>query len=95
MGPQHLRFDGEKNKHAHKRIPKKGKGPSSGKEPVFSLVERDGKVWSFHVPEVKGATLREILRLSLPVRPWCIRTRTTRRVCGQVIRNRVSEPPDG
>jgi len=55
----------EKNKHAHKRIPKKGKGPTSGKEPVFALVEREGKVRSFHVPEVTGATLREIVEAQL------------------------------
>ncbi len=55
----------EKNKHANKRIPKKGKGPTSGKEPVFSLVERQGKVRSFHLPDVKGASLRETVRAHL------------------------------
>jgi transposase-like protein len=40
-----------KNKHANKR-PVKGSGPTNDKAPVFSLVERDGRVRSFHVPEV-------------------------------------------
>jgi len=55
----------EKNKHAHKRIPKKGKGPTAGKEAVFSLVERDGSVRSFHLPDVKGDTLRGIVKAHL------------------------------
>jgi transposase-like protein len=55
----------ERNKHADKRIPKKGKGPTSGKEPVFSLVERGGRARSFHVAEVNGATLRGIVKAQL------------------------------
>lgn len=39
---------------------KKGK-PVPKKEAVFSLVERDGKVRSFHVPSVSRNTLRPIL----------------------------------
>ena len=35
------------------------------KEKVLSLVERGGKVRSFHVPEVNASTLRPILRLQI------------------------------
>ena len=51
----------EKNKHADKRIPKKGKGPFSGKAPVFALVERGGAVRAYHVPAVNGANLAGIV----------------------------------
>jgi transposase-like protein len=50
----------EGNKHASKRLPK-GKGPYTGKAPVFALVERQGRVRSFHVPEVTGANLRQVV----------------------------------
>ena len=53
-----------KNKHANKR-PVKGNGPTNDKAPVFSLVERDGRVRSFHVPEVTGANLRQIVEAQL------------------------------
>ena len=36
-------------------------GPPPKKEPVFSLVERDGEVRSFHVAKVDAKTLREAL----------------------------------
>ena len=36
-------------------------GPPPTKEPVFALVEREGKVRSFHVPAVNARTLRPIL----------------------------------
>ena len=49
----------EKNKHARRRTSAVG---GSGKEIVFSLVERKGRVRSQHVPEVSGKTLRPILR---------------------------------
>ncbi len=48
----------EKNKHTRRR--KSGVG-GVGKEIVFSLVERKGRVRSQHVPEVSGKTLRPIL----------------------------------
>ena len=49
----------EKNKHRNNRaINPKGKG---GKEIVLSLVERNGRVRSHHVPDVSAATLRPIL----------------------------------
>jgi len=45
----------------------KGKNPPgsrgySHKEKIFSLVERDGDVRSFHVPNVTGKTLKKIIR---------------------------------
>ena len=49
-----------KNKHARKRGPK-GQGPTNDKAPVFALVERNGRVRAFHVPDVNGANLREIV----------------------------------
>jgi transposase-like protein len=49
----------ERNKHVGKRNKKNIGG--AGKEPAFALVERGGKVRSFHVPEVNGKTLRPIL----------------------------------
>ena len=36
-------------------------GPPPPKEPVFALVERDGRVSSHHVPNVNAKTLRKIL----------------------------------
>jgi transposase-like protein len=48
----------EKNKHRNKRH---SMGGGIGKEAVFSLVERGGKVRSHHVPTVTGKTLRPIL----------------------------------
>ncbi len=42
------------------RNAKRGK-PAPKKEPVLSLVERDGKVRSFHLPAVSRNTLRPIL----------------------------------
>jgi len=48
----------EKNKHRSKRTSAVG---GAGKEIVFSLVERGGKVRSQHLPEVNAKTLRPIL----------------------------------
>ena len=49
----------EKNKHANKRAAKRDAfGP---KEAVISLVERGGRVRSFHVPRVTARTLRPII----------------------------------
>jgi transposase-like protein len=50
----------EHNKHANKRKTQKGRGPV-GKQCVFSLVERDGEVRSFHVPTVNAKTLKPII----------------------------------
>ena len=52
----------DKNRHASKRQHVHG---TVGKEPVFALVERGGRVRSFHVPEVTGANLREIVEAQL------------------------------
>ena len=49
----------EKNKHRSKRNKRNIGG--TGKEPVFALVERGGKVRSHHVPDVSAKTLRPIL----------------------------------
>jgi hypothetical protein len=49
----------EKNKHRSKRV--KGNIGGTGKEIVFSLVERGGKVQSRHLPDVSAKTLRPIL----------------------------------
>jgi transposase-like protein len=51
----------ERNKHANKRTPIRGHGPHATKAPVFALVERNGKARAYHVPEVSGANLREIV----------------------------------
>jgi transposase-like protein len=48
----------EANKHARKRHGKRG---AVGKEPVLSLVEREGRVRSQHVPDVNAKTLRAAL----------------------------------
>jgi transposase-like protein len=49
----------EANKHKHKRA-NRGRGPVA-KEPILSLVERDGSVRSFHVANVTATTLRPII----------------------------------
>jgi len=48
----------EKNKHASKRHSGRG---GVGKLVAFALVERGGKVRSYHVPNVTGQTLRPII----------------------------------
>lgn len=50
----------EKNRHKSKRA-KSRLGGSWGKEIALSLVERDGRVCSMHVPSVTAANLRPIL----------------------------------
>ncbi len=52
----------EKNKHRDKRTSAVG---GAGKEIVYSLVERKGKVRSRHVPSVSADTLRPILNEQL------------------------------
>ena len=49
----------ERNKHANKRV--KNPRGMEGKERVFALVERGGKVRSHHVPEVTARNLRTIV----------------------------------
>jgi transposase-like protein len=52
----------DKNKHRNKRQHVTG---APGKEAVFALVERGGKVRSHHVPVVNAKTLRPILEAQL------------------------------
>jgi transposase-like protein len=53
----------EKNKHRSKR---KHKGTGGvGKEAVYALVERKGRVRSHHVPSVNAKTLRPIIKAQL------------------------------
>jgi transposase-like protein len=54
----------ERNKHRSKRRADHIGGV--GKEPVSALVERGGKVRSYHMPAVSARTLRPILTLSIP-----------------------------
>lgn len=55
-------FIGGKIKNMHKsKRPTKKLGGSWGKETVFSLVERGGRVKSIHTPSVSASTLRPIL----------------------------------
>lgn len=49
----------EKNKHANKRLAKHDH--LGGKQAVVTLVERDGRARSFHVPRVTAKTLRPII----------------------------------
>src|SRR5215208_2309767 len=48
----------EGNKHKSKRV---AKGGTAGKAAVFSLVERDGQVRSFNVPNVTAKTLKSVI----------------------------------
>jgi len=49
----------ETNKHANKRLAKRDH--LGGKQAVVTLVERDGRARSFHVPRVTSKTLRPII----------------------------------
>lgn len=62
----------EKNKHARKRA--KGNIGGAGKEIVFSLVERGGRVCSQHIPEVSAKTLRPILKAHLDTEKTALMT---------------------
>jgi transposase-like protein len=53
----------EANKHKSKRI--SGQHGGKGKEAVFSLVERDGKVRSFHLPDVTAKNLGSVLHAQI------------------------------
>ena len=53
----------EKNAPARKRL-RKGRG-AVGKEAAFSLIERGGRVRSFHVSAVSAKTLKPILRAQI------------------------------
>ncbi len=51
----------ESNKHLSKRKPK-GSANLANKAPVFGLVEREGRARAYHVPQVSGANLRDVVR---------------------------------
>lgn len=53
----------EKNKHRSKRL--HPTGGSGGKEVVFALVERQGRVRSHHIPSVTAKTLRPIMEAEI------------------------------
>jgi transposase-like protein len=57
----------EKNKHRSRRTSAVG---GKGKQIVFSLVERGGKVRSLHLPEVNAATLGPIMAAQLDRRSF-------------------------
>ncbi len=58
----------EKNRHANKKH-RAGRGAVT-KHPVVSLVERDGKVRSFHLPQVTAKTLKPILKAHISKRSY-------------------------
>ncbi|MEM7667041.1 MAG: IS1595 family transposase [Pseudomonadota bacterium] len=59
------------NKHTHQRLQAgKFKSPVVNKQPVVSLVERDGKVRSFHVARVNANTLRGALVTNVDRGSW-------------------------
>ena len=58
----------ETNKHKSKR--KDGMQGGKGKEPVFSLVERDGKVRSYHLPDVTARNLGTILHAQINLKSY-------------------------
>ena len=58
----------EKNKHKSKRI--RGAQGGAGKEAAFSLVEREGKVRSFHLPAVNAKNLKPVLHAQIDKRSY-------------------------
>ncbi len=58
------------NRHASKRFGDKKSSPFRDKQPVVSLVERDGKVRSFHVANVNANTLRHVLVTNADRESW-------------------------
>ncbi|HVM79659.1 MAG TPA: IS1595 family transposase [Stellaceae bacterium] len=55
-------FIGGKAKNRHLGERGQGRGYDVAKAPVFALVERNGKARAFHVPNVTGANLREVVQ---------------------------------
>jgi len=62
----------ERNKHANKRDKKNIGG--MGKQMVFSLVERGGKVRSLHLPSVSASNLKPVLESQLNAKETHLRT---------------------
>lgn len=59
-------FVGGKETNKHKKVrSQRLTGGFQDKEPVFSIIERGGRVRSHHVPRVNAATLRPILKAQL------------------------------
>jgi transposase-like protein len=58
----------ETNKHKSKR--KAGQQGSKGKEPVLSLVERDGKVRSLHLPDVTAKNIGAALHAQISYKSY-------------------------
>lgn len=59
-------FIGGRETNKHKKVRSRQlTGGFGGKEPVFSIIERGGKVRSHHVPSVSAKTLRPILEAQL------------------------------
>lgn len=58
----------EKNRHANKKH-RAGRGAVT-KQPVVSLVERGGRVRSFHMPQVTAKTLKPILKAHINKRSY-------------------------
>lgn len=60
-----------KNRKAKQQPKRVGRpSPFAGKQPVVSLVERGGKVRSFHVANVNGETLRAVLLTNVNRESW-------------------------
>ena len=58
-------FVGGKEANKHKAKRQRGQQGGKGKEAVFSLVERDGKVRSFHLPDVTTKNLGPVLHAQI------------------------------
>lgn len=54
-------YVGGKAKNRHKNARGRGRGWDVPKAPVLALVERRGRVRAFHVPNVTGANLKEVV----------------------------------
>jgi transposase-like protein len=97
----------EHNKHANKRKTQKGRG-AVGKQCVFSLVERDGGVRSFHIPVVDGKSLKPIItqqlnaktrlmtdgeRALLVTKQWVASHETVNHLAREYVRGDVTRTP--
>jgi transposase-like protein len=65
----------ETNKHKSKR--QEGMQGGKGKEAVVALVERDGRVRSYHVPSVNAATLKPILKAQIDHKSYLMTDEST------------------
>jgi transposase-like protein len=60
----------ETNKHKSKR--REGMTGGKGKEPVFALVEREGRVRSYHLPDVTAKNLGAVLHAQIDRKSYLI-----------------------